>query len=208
MARDERKKHWEKIYTDKSLPEVSWYQPIPRTSLELLKTLDISPTDAIIDIGGGDSFLADNLLEQGYGDLTVLDISEKAIERAKTRLGKDSGRINWIVSDVTAFRPKKKYDCWHDRAAFHFLTDEDLINSYVNTAHTSLSNNGKLIIGTFSTSGPKKCSGLPIRQYNEERMHRVFGDKFEMIDAINVTHTTPSDTAQDFLFCTFRKKSR
>lgn len=206
MTGEERKKHWEKIYASKALPEVSWYQPVPKTSLELIDKWDIPPTDAVIDIGGGDSFLVDNLLEKGFEDLTVLDISRNAIERAKTRLGKNAKNVDWIISDVTNFSPKRKYDLWHDRAAFHFLTEKRLIANYVETAYTSLSNNGKMIIGVFSTSGPEKCSGLNIRQYDKESIRTVFDDKFEMLHTDNVAHTTPFDTVQDFLFCTFRKK--
>src|SRR5690606_5640055 len=148
------------IYETKTLKEVSWYQPIPETSLEFIQKMSIPKDAAIIDIGGGDSFLVDYLLDLGFSNISVLDISEKAIERAKERLGNSAEKVNWIVSDITEFESEKRFDLWHDRAAFHFLTNENDIQKYVELTRKLIRKNGALIIGTFSEYGPKKCSGI------------------------------------------------
>ena len=199
------KSHWEKVYASRQLNEVSWYQPAPQVSLDFFHELKIPKNASVIDAGGGDSFLADNLLAAGYTNITVLDISEAAISRAKKRLGKDAEKINWLVSDITELATDKKFDCWHDRAAFHFLTTEEQINKYITVAQNHISENGRLIIGTFSTTGPEKCSGLPIKQYNEESISGLLKKWFEKIKCINVDHTTPFHTIQNFLFCSFKK---
>jgi 2-polyprenyl-3-methyl-5-hydroxy-6-metoxy-1,4-benzoquinol methylase len=163
----DRKQHWENIYRTRPLNEVSWYQPVPETSLSFLKQFRV-PSDArIIDIGGGGSFFADNLLALGYRDITVLDISEAAIERAKKRLGESAGQVKWIIADAASFQPPEKYDFWHDRATFHFLTDEKEISNYLNTAWQNINPGGILVIGSFSERGPKSCSGIEIRQYSD-----------------------------------------
>ena len=200
-----RKEHWENIYQTKELTEVSWYQPTPKTSLDYISKFDI-PTDAkIIDVGGGDSFLVDHLLELGYHDITVLDISAAAIERAKQRLGKRVSEVKWIVADVSDFNPTEQYDFWHDRAAFHFLTDEQDITSYIETAHQNITPNGILVIGTFSEQGPTKCSGIDIKQYSEATMTDKFDKLFKKIDCFTTDHKTPSGSIQNFVFCSFRK---
>ncbi len=151
-----RKKHWENIYNTKAINDVSWYQPKPETSLQFIKELNLPKSSNIIDIGGGDSFLVDNLLDLGYTNITVLDISKKAIERAKQRLQKQNENVKWIVADASNFNPTENYDLWHDRAAFHFLTKETEINNYVNSTQNSITQNGYLIIGTFSMEGAPK----------------------------------------------------
>jgi 2-polyprenyl-3-methyl-5-hydroxy-6-metoxy-1,4-benzoquinol methylase len=199
------KSHWENLYKTKKLTDVSWHQPAPKTSLGFLSELSIPKDAAIIDIGGGDSFLADHLLQLGYTDITVLDISEAAINRAKLRLGKNASKINWIVSDITMFSSDKKFDCWHDRAAFHFLTKEDEIEKYLSIAQKHISENGKMVIGTFSESGPDKCSGLPVKQYSEQSLSAVLKKWFVKIKCITTDHITPTHKIQNFLFCSFRK---
>lgn len=203
---EDRKSHWENIYQTKDLKQVSWYQPKPKTSLALISEFNLNKDAAIIDIGGGDSFLADYLLKFGCSNLTVLDISEKALEKAKARLGDDAKKIEWIVSDITKFSPSKKYDLWHDRAAFHFLTEADEIEEYVNLVSKTLKSNGKLIIGAFSENGPTKCSGIEIKQYSYENLIQLFSEHFEKLDCKYVDHETPSGSIQNFTFCTFRKK--
>lgn len=198
-----RKQHWENIYETKKLEEVSWYQPKPDISLELIQQSGIAKDAAIIDIGGGDSFLVDNLLEEGYKDVTVLDISEKAIERAKERLGERAESVSWIISDIAEFKPDREYDLWHDRAAFHFLTDKKDQQHYVNIASEGIANGGSLIIGTFSKNGPEKCSGLEIKQYSEEEMSDLFAASFQKQSCKEIIHNTPFDTTQSFLFCRF-----
>ena len=199
------KSHWEKIYATKRQDEVSWYQPTPRVSLDFITELNIPKDASIIDIGGGDSYLVDNLLTAGFTNITVLDISGAAINKAKQRLGKKAEKINWIVSDINDLFVDKKFDCWHDRAAFHFLTTEDQIQKYLTIAQDHISKNGRMIIGTFSTAGPEKCSGLPIKQYSEQTLSGVLKNWFEKIKCITTDHITPFNTIQNFLFCSFKK---
>ena len=205
MENFDRKKHWENIYKPKELKDVSWFQPTPETSLNFFKQFSVPTTAKIIDIGGGDSFLVDNLLDLGYVDITVLDISEASLDRAKLRLGDRASKINWIVADAATFKPTEKYDFWHDRAAFHFLTQESEISNYLDTVQKSIKPTGILVIGTFSENGPKKCSGIEIKQYSETTMTDRLKMFFEKIQCINVDHKTPFDTIQNFVFCSFRK---
>lgn len=205
MQNFDRKKHWENIYQTKELKDVSWFQPTPETSLDFFKDFNVPKTAKIIDIGGGDSFLVDHLIDLGYQDISVLDISAAAIEKAKLRLGDKANTIKWIAADVVNFVPTEQYDFWHDRAAFHFLTEEQDINNYLKTAHENVSTNGILLIGTFSEQGPTKCSGIEIKQYSEESMTQRLQDLFEKIKCITVDHRTPFDTLQNFVFCSFRK---
>jgi ubiquinone/menaquinone biosynthesis C-methylase UbiE len=205
METFDRKKHWENIYQTKQLDEVSWYQPTPEASLGFVKQFNVPKSAKIIDIGGGDSFLVDHLLDLGYQDITVLDLSEAALDRAKQRLGDRSTKVKWIVADAATFKPKEKYDFWHDRAAFHFLTNEKEIKNYINTVQQGITSAGILVIGTFSEKGPSKCSGIEIKQYSERSMTDRLKKFFEKIKCINVDHITPFDTVQNFIFCSFRK---
>ena len=165
------------------------------------------PLDAnIIDIGGGDSHFVDALLDKGYKNIWVLDISSKAIDKAKQRLGARANNVHWIVSDVTEFEPPVQVDFWHDRAAFHFLTTEDEIYKYVTIAEDAIKKDGYLILGTFSENGPEKCSGLKIKQYSEASMSARFEVAFDKIKCITEDHITPFSTVQNFLFCSFKKK--
>ncbi len=205
MENFDRKQHWEKIYKTKSLNEVSWFQPKPETSLDFFQQLKVPLTAKIIDIGGGDSFLVDHLLALGYQDLTVLDISATAIDKARQRLGAAADKVKWITADAANFIPTEQYDCWHDRAAFHFLTDEQEISDYLQTAHDHISPSGVMVIGTFSELGPTKCSGIAIRQYSEKTMTDRVKKLFEKISCLTVDHKTPFDTIQNFVFCSFRK---
>ncbi len=205
MDKKTRKKHWENIFETKKSNEVSWYQKIPETSLAFLNSFNLPKTAKIIDIGGGDSFFVDNLIELWYQNITVLDISEKALEKAKTRLGGKAEKITWIVSDVVEFRPNTQYEFWHDRAAFHFLTDEEDIEKYITTMKNSINIDGFLVIGTFSENGPNTCSGLEIKQYSEMSMSTRLGNYFQKLKCITVDHRTPFDTVQNFLFCSFKR---
>jgi len=205
MEEFDRKNHWEQIYQTKKPDEVSWYQPMPVTSLSFFDQYNVPKEAKIIDIGGGDSYLVDHLLNLGYKDITVLDISEASLERAKSRLGNRSGLVTWIVADAATFKPIERYDFWHDRAAFHFLTKEDEIQNYIHTVHQSINPSGILVLGTFSEQGPKKCSGIEIKQYSETSMTELLKGSFEKIKCITVEHKTPFDTIQHFIFCSFRK---
>ncbi len=205
MHNEGRKEHWERIYSTKQPEEVSWTQDNPKTSLDFIHSFNVSKQAEIIDIGGGDSKLVDKLLAEGFENITVLDISDKALQRAKARLGVSADQVNWVVSDVIAFKPEKTYDVWHDRAAFHFLTTPAQIEKYLQAASTSLSKNGFLTIGTFSENGPKKCSGLEVRQYSEETLQDQLKKSFSKIKCITEDHKTPFNTIQNFLFCSFHK---
>ena len=205
MTTTERTKHWETIYNTKQLCEVSWYQPNPNESLSFIKEFNISKTAKIIDVGGGDSYFVDKLLDLGFVNITVLDISETAINRAKKRLGEKADMVTWIVSDIVDFKPSQVYDFWHDRAAFHFLTNEEDINKYIALIKSYV--DGVLVIGTFSENGPKKCSGLEIKQYTENSMVDKFSDYFNKIKCISINHTTPFNTTQNFIFCSFKKSA-
>lgn len=207
MKNFDKKNHWETIYQTKALKSVSWYQAVPQTSLDLIEQAKLSKTAKIIDIGGGDSLLVDYLLNLGYENLTVLDISEKAILRAKIRLGHNAEKVNWIVADASDFNTNQKYDFWHDRAAFHFLTDEQEINNYVKNAQSIISENGQLVIGTFSQNGPLKCSGIEIQQYSELSLAKTFSTYFTKTKCFTTDHQTPSGSIQNFVFCIFQKIS-
>lgn len=201
-----KKKHWETIYQTKKLNEVSWFQPKPTTSLELLSGLSLPAHSKIIDVGGGDSFLADNLIALGYQNITVLDISEAAINRAKKRLGSEAKKVQWIVKDIIDFNTTEKYDLWHDRAAFHFLTNKTDIETYIKATRENIAENGVLILGTFSKLGPTKCSGIDIKQYSETRLSKIFSPYFKKLSCFTVNHKTPFNTLQNFVFCSFKKK--
>jgi SAM-dependent methyltransferase len=202
---DARKEHWEKVFDTKAENDVSWFQEYPKTSIEFLELFDL-PLDAnIIDVGGGDSRFIDALLDKGYKNIWLLDISAKAIDRVRLRLGERASGVHFVVSDITEFVPEVQFDFWHDRAAFHFLTDEDSINKYVSIAENAIRPDGYLILGTFSDTGPVKCSGLEIKQYTQAGMSSRFEKNFERIKCIEVEHQTPFQTSQNFLFCSFRR---
>ena len=198
--------HWDKVYSTKAEDEVSWFQLYPKTSMEFVEMFNLPLNANIIDIGGGDSHLVDALLDKGYQNIYVLDISAIAIQRAKQRLGERASKVHWIVSDVTTFEPPVQFDFWHDRAAFHFLTTEDKIYRYISIAEDAIKKKGYLVLGTFSENGPEKCSGLDIRQYSETSMSARFEIAFDRIKCIQEDHTTPSNAVQKFLFCSFKKK--
>ena len=197
------KKHWETVYETKNPDQVSWTQEIPKTSLNFIHSFGLDKKAKIIDIGGGDSKLVDFLLEEGFENITVLDISEKAIQKAQLRLGVKADKVNWIVSDITQFNPTTQYDVWHDRAAFHFLTSKVDVNKYVEIVKKSVSK--YIVIGTFSENGPQKCSGLEIKQYSQETLTKLFQKDFQIIECFNEDHTTPFDTKQNFIYCSFKK---
>jgi len=202
-----KKSHWDNVFASKNPKDVSWFQEVPTTSLAFIRSLNLPKTAKIIDVGGGDSYLVDFLLKDGFKQITVLDISEKALEKAKERLGESANKIEWVVSDITEFQDNtKKYDVWHDRAAFHFLIENEQIETYLSVAKTIIKNEGFLSVGTFSEQGPSKCSGLEIKQYSEESMTNKFKEDFEKIRCINENHLTPFKTIQNFTFCTFQRK--
>ena len=206
MTEFNRKQHWETIYQTKALEEVSWYQPTPKTSLALIEKLQLPKDAPIADIGGGDSFLVDHLLDLGYQNITVLDISEAALLRAQHRLGERAGAVHWICADAAQFQPQQHYAVWHDRAAFHFLTDEQDIQNYIETASRAIVPGGHLILARFSDQGPTKCSGIAIRQYIAEAIESLFTVHFEMEESFTLNHPTPSGNTQNFVFCRMKRK--
>ncbi|WET47467.1 class I SAM-dependent methyltransferase [Chryseobacterium indologenes] len=203
MNSADKKKHWENVYETKNPDQVSWTQAQPHTSLDFIHSFGLGKDAKIIDVGGGDSNLVDFLLEEGYENITVLDISARALEKAKERLGDNADKVKWITTDITAFEPTETYDIWHDRAAFHFLTTPEQVSTYIDIAERNINN--FLVLGTFSKNGPTKCSGLDIQQYDEESLSEKFEAGFEKIKCITQDHTTPFETTQNFIFCSFKK---
>lgn len=201
-----RKLHWEKVYETRPFETVSWYERVPQTSLQLINESGAGKDADIIDVGGGDSYLAETLLRAGYRHVTVLDISEQALQRARKRLGAEAEKINWIAADVTAFTPETRYTVWHDRAVFHFLNTAEERNAYKRAAAAAVVPGGTLIIGTFSVDGPQKCSGLDVQQYTAESLAAEFEDAFIREKCFRINHTTPSGNVQQFVFCRFRRK--
>lgn len=200
----DRKNHWETVYETKNPDQVSWTQETPKTSLDFIHSFGQKKTAKIIDVGGGDSTLVDYLLDEGFENITVLDISAKALEKSQNRLGSRAAKVNWVVSDITEFKPKSTFDVWHDRATFHFLTTAEQIEKYMTTARNSVT--GFLTIGTFSENGPTKCSGLEIKQYSEEKLVTELKKGFDKIHCVTENHKTPFNTIQNFLFCSFKKQ--
>tara|TARA_Y100000310_G_scaffold190110_1_gene190081 strand:- start:268 stop:909 length:642 start_codon:yes stop_codon:yes gene_type:complete len=201
------KKHWEEIYCTKDYDEVSWYQTNPKTSINLILSANLDKESHIIDVGGGDSNLVDNLLNLGFKNISVLDISKKALEKSQQRLGEKAKIIKWIESDITDFDTENKFDIWHDRAVFHFLTSEEDIKKYADSVKKLLKPEGFLIISTFSIKGPEKCSGLNVTRYSEETMKKLFEEdnRFEHIKSLEEIHNTPFQTNQCFIYNVFKK---
>jgi ubiquinone/menaquinone biosynthesis C-methylase UbiE len=196
---------WDTVYQSKPEKEVSWFQEVPVKSLELIDELGLVPSDAIIDIGGGDSRLVDELLARGFKDISVLDISVVALERAAARLGNKSKGVRFIAADVTKFDAPKAYKLWHDRAAFHFLTSAKDIEAYLCIANRGIAPDGFLIVSTFSKTGPERCSGLAIAQYSDTDLKKMFSKYFTNIKCVEETHSTPWGTRQNFVYCGFKK---
>ena len=201
------KEHWENIYQTKNPIEMSWHQEKPNTSLGLIIEIGLNKDAKIIDVGGGDSKLVDNLLDMGFTNISVLDISSNALERAKKRLRDKADSVKWIVSDIREFETKDKYDLWHDRAVLHFLTADEDINKYMSNIRRLLKYNGYLIVSTFSLNGPKRCSGLDIKQYSEDSIKKLFYD-FEHIKSFEEKHLTPWGDSQIFICSVFKNKDK
>ena len=199
----DNKKHWENIYQKKEIDGVSWYQKIPSESLQLIKKYSLSNSDKIIDIGCGKSFLAGNLLELNYTNISLVDISSNALKEVKDRLQNKS--LNFIETDILNFNSNDKYDIWHDRAVFHFITNPEGIEKYISLCNKYINNQGILIIGTFAEDGPLKCSGLEIKRYSADQISGLFKETFELVESFKMLHKTPFDTEQSFLFCVLRK---
>ncbi len=205
MIAEDRRAHWNRVYSTKAEKERSWYQSYPMTSMEIVQSLNLPKDAAILDVGGGDSYFVDALLDAGYTNLWVLDISAQAISNAQQRLGTRALDVHWIISDVLDFNPEVQFAFWHDRAAFHFLVDSTEVERYVSLAERVILEGGHLMVGTFSDKGPKRCSGLDIQQYAEASMVRVFNQGFNCRWYREEDHHTPFDTTQNFLFGCFER---
>jgi SAM-dependent methyltransferase len=201
-----RQRHWEKVYATKGENEVSWFQEAPALSLELIRLVGAIQNSGIIDIGGGASRLADGLVSQGFEDVTVLDLSAAALASARSRIGDKANRVTWIAVDVTIWEPSRTYDVWHDRAAFHFLTDPKDQVAYVARLWRALGPGGHAIIGTFAPDGPERCSGLAVSRHDAGSLAAALGGGFELIDTRRHEHVTPWGTPQRFQFSTFRRE--
>ena len=199
------KSHWENIYSSKQSNELSWTQKIPQISLDLIKSLNLSKSSSIIDVGGGQSMLVDFLIDLGYTNISVLDLSKNAISKTKRRLGENAKKVNWIETDILNFKSSIKFDLCHDRALFHFLTKKNDVKKYINKISLFAS---KLVVGTFSIEGPKRCSGLEIRQYNQNSMKETFERAgFKSISFSKSNHLTPSNRIQKFIFGVFENSN-
>jgi 2-polyprenyl-3-methyl-5-hydroxy-6-metoxy-1,4-benzoquinol methylase len=196
------KTHWEKVYGTKMPEAVSWYRPHLETSIALIKRAGAEPTSSIIDVGAGESTLADDLLSLGYENITALDISEIAVDVCKKRLGATANRVHWLIADVTAADLRfGVYDVWHDRAVFHFLTTDEQRMAYVRNVARSVRRRGHVIVSTFGPEGPSRCSGLDVVRYNAESLHHEFGKSFRLVESSEELHQTPFGTTQQFLYC-------
>lgn len=197
---DVKQRHWENVYATKDVSKVGWYQQVPSMSLSILEKIGSTSKDSIIDVGCGASLLADTLIDLGYEEITLLDISQSALEIIKKRLGMTADLPTYCVGDICTFSSRKHFDVWHDRAVFHFLQKEEEQQAYLDTLHQSLSTQGHAIIGTFGVNGPDSCSALPVRQYNEEEMKNLIQDRFEILEVMDETHITPSGSEQHYCF--------
>lgn len=198
--------HWEAIYQTKAPTQVSWYQAHPQLSLDFICRTGVALDAPIIDVGGGASTLVDHLLAEGYANLTVLDISHAALERARERLGDLASKVTWLEQDVTrAELPENQYAVWHDRAVFHFLTDASARARYVQTVRSAVKPGGHVIVATFALDGSPRCSGLDVVRYSAESLHDEFGQEFQLLESAQETHQTPFGTEQKFVYCYCRK---
>jgi SAM-dependent methyltransferase len=201
----DQKAHWEHVYRTKRPTEVSWYQPEPLLSLELIRRAVPAPSARIIDVGGGASTLADGLLHAGYSNITVLDLSATALAESRGRLGDSAARVQWLEDDVlNATLPEAAYDLWHDRAVFHFLTNADDRAAYVAQVRRAVRPGGYVLVATFAEDGPLTCSGLPVARYSPETLHHEFDGGFELVENVREHHVTPGGSTQSFLYCLCR----
>jgi 2-polyprenyl-3-methyl-5-hydroxy-6-metoxy-1,4-benzoquinol methylase len=202
VAGMDAKGHWEEVYETKAPTEVSWFSPHLETSLSLIRCISPQPSSSIIDVGGGESTLVDDLIASGYQNVTVLDIAQTAIDTAKKRVGFAAHQVKWLAADITRVTlPERFYDVWHDRAVFHFLTQLDERRAYVRQAASAVKAGGHVIVATFGPEGPKTCSGLNVRRYDAHSLHDEFGTRFRLVESSKEMHRTPFGTAQQFLYC-------
>lgn len=201
---DEKKEHWDSVYGRRAVTEVSWYEAHPDQSLALIQASGLQPDDPIIDVGGGASLLGESLLDCGYLDLTILDISGEALEKQRSRLGVRASAVTLVPQDVTTFLPARKYALWHDRAVFHFLVEAETRERYRKALRQALRPNGYLVIATFGPEGPERCSGLPVKRYDSRSLAAELGGEFRLVESSLHTHQTPGGAPQQFLYCRFQ----
>jgi SAM-dependent methyltransferase len=206
MTKSDRQSHWQQVYLRKGEQQVSWSQPDPQPSLGLIEKFANGSGASIVDIGGGASRLVDSLVRGGFGGITVLDLSEAALQAAKQRIGAAGATIRWVAADVTAWRPPHPFDIWHDRAAFHFLVEEKDRRAYVDRLSIGVKAGGHAIIATFAPDGPEKCSGLPVQRYDPENLSKTIGPEFELVEHQAHRHVTPWGAAQSFQFSVLRRR--
>ena len=205
MSTLERQAHWQNVYQTKDEQTVSWFQERPDISLDLIHATGVDTGAPIIDIGGGASRLVDALISEGFNAVSVLDLSEKALETSKARLGAEGAQVQWIVADVTRWQPSQAYDVWHDRAALHFLTDPKDRAAYVERVLKSVRFGGHVIVGTFAPDGPERCSGLPVVRHDAASLGELLGSSFALADTRRHDHQTPSGAIQKFQFSRFQR---
>jgi 2-polyprenyl-3-methyl-5-hydroxy-6-metoxy-1,4-benzoquinol methylase len=201
-----KRSHWENVYQIKDTTKVGWFQGVPKVSMDLISETKISKNSSVIDVGGGDGTLVDWLLGERFEQITVLDISASALEKSKIRLGESASKVQWEACDILDFEPKGKFDLWHDRAVFHFLTDPKDQQIYRRLVECSIHSGGFLLLMTFSKSGPTTCSGLPVQQYDIQDLEEFFIQEFELTESLNYDHITPSGIAQNYSVALFRRK--
>jgi 2-polyprenyl-3-methyl-5-hydroxy-6-metoxy-1,4-benzoquinol methylase len=201
-----KRSHWENVYQTKDTTKVGWFQGMPKVSMDLISETKISKNSSVIDVGGGDGTLVDWLLGERFEQITVLDISASALEKSKIRLGESASKVQWEACDILDFEPKGKFDLWHDRAVFHFLTDPKDQQIYRRLVECSIHSGGFLLLMTFSKSGPTTCSGLPVQQYDIQDLEEFFIQEFELTESLNYDHITPSGIAQNYSVALFRRK--
>lgn len=196
--------HWDEIYRQRAPGELTWYQREPLVSLALLDMLGVTPDQAVVDVGGGTSSLAGHLLDRGFGDITVLDLSTTALASAAGAMGERSGRVHWLAHDVLTWRPDRRYQVWHDRAVLHFLVDEGHRLAYLATLRAALDGGGAVVVGTFAADGPERCSGLPVRRYGPDDLATLFGPAFDVVEQRREEHHTPAGGVQPFTWAAMR----
>jgi SAM-dependent methyltransferase len=203
----DRQTHWRQVYTSKDEQAVSWFEAVPQVSLDLIHATGVGPDAAIIDIGGGASRLVDALLDEGFRDLTVLDVSAEALEKTKARLRARGASVHWLAADVTTWQPERLYDLWHDRAALHFLTDSKEQSAYAERVTRTVMTGGHVIIATFAPDGPERCSGLPVVRHDAASLAALLGPSFELLESRRHEHRTPAGAVQRFQFSRFRRRA-
>lgn len=206
QTHDDVRTHWDGVYARKRADEVSWFQRAPTVSLAWIRSLDLPPEAPIVDVGGGASRLVDHLLGDGHDAITVLDISEEALATTRARLGADAGHVTWLVQDAASWRPARTYRVWHDRAVFHFLTDAERRQGYLNALTAGVAAAGSFIVATFAPDGPETCSGLPVQRYGADDLAALLGSEWRLVETAREDHTTPGGRVQPFTWCHFQRQ--